>query len=79
MFYTYVLKDDKGVFYKGMTNNLKRRLVEHVSGHTFTTSRMKNLTLVYKEEYDTFEEARKRELYLKSAAGRKFLKLKMPR
>ncbi len=30
--------------------------------------------MVYTEEYGNFEEARKRELYLKSSAGRRFLK-----
>ena len=74
MFTVYILKDSKGKLYKGMTNSLKRRLNEHSSGHTQTTRNMKQLALVYKEEYATFEEARKRELYLKSAAGRKFLK-----
>lgn len=76
MFTVYVLKDNSEKIYKGMTNNLSRRLAEHRSGHTNTTSRMKNLRLVYKEEYVTFEEARKRELYLKSSAGRRFLKNK---
>ncbi len=77
MFTTYVLKDRDGKLYKGMTKNLKRRLSEHRSGHTETTSRMKELELVYKEEYGTFTEARKRELYFKSAAGRRFLKTKI--
>jgi len=71
--------DECGKVYKGMTNNFSRRLAEHISGYTKTTSRMKGLRLVYKEEYVTFEEARKRELYLKSAAGRRFLKDKLPR
>jgi hypothetical protein len=35
---------------------------------------MKNLTVAYKEEYPTFAEARKREVYFKTAAGRRFLK-----
>ncbi len=61
-----------------MTSNLIKRLIDHRSGHTKTTSKMKNLELVYKEEYVTFEEARKRELYFKSAAGRRFLKNKLP-
>ncbi|MBP6883748.1 MAG: GIY-YIG nuclease family protein [Candidatus Pacebacteria bacterium] len=74
MFTVYVLKDKDEKVYKGMTNNLNRRLSEHNSGHTQTTSSMKKLRLVYKEEYATFEEARKRELYFKSAAGRRFLK-----
>ncbi|TSC77667.1 MAG: putative endonuclease [Parcubacteria group bacterium Gr01-1014_24] len=78
MFTVYVLKDNKGKVYKGMTNNLKRRLAEHHSGHTITTNHMKELILVYKERYATFEEARKRELYLKSAAGRRFLKKVLP-
>lgn len=81
MYTVYVLKDKDGKLYKGMINNLERRIKEHRSGHTQTTSRMKDISLVYKEEFKTFEEARKRELYLKTAVGRKFLKTKltMPR
>jgi len=73
-FTVYVLKDLTGRLYKGVTNNLKRRLREHKVGKTITTSRMKDVKVVYSEEYDNFKEARKRELYLKSAAGRRFLK-----
>lgn len=73
----YVLRDSKGVLYKGMTNNLVRRLREHRSGHTSTTGRMENVKVVYTEEYKTCPEARHRELYFKSAAGRKFLKSKI--
>ncbi|MDP3729506.1 MAG: GIY-YIG nuclease family protein [bacterium] len=74
MFTVYVLKSEDGKFYKGMTNDFLRRLREHRAGKTITTSSMKDLVLVYKEEYDSFAEARKRELYFKSAAGRRFLK-----
>ncbi len=74
MYTVYVLKDDQNKLYKGFTNNLDRRLKEHISGHTKTTSRMSGLRVVYKEQYDTALEARKRELYFKSAAGRRFLK-----
>lgn len=74
MFTVYVLKDKKGKLYKGVTNNLQRRLYEHKLGHTITTSRMQDIEVVFTENFDSFKEARKRELYLKSAAGRKFLK-----
>ena len=74
MFTVYVLRDDKGKVYKGFTNNLSRRLKEHRAGHTKTTSRMKSIEVVYIEEYQTFEEARSREIYLKTTAGRRFLK-----
>lgn len=73
----YILKDKNGRVYKGVTNCLERRLKEHKSGHTPTTSRMEDVTVVYSEEYDTFVEARGRELYFKSAAGRRFLKGKL--
>ncbi len=34
---------------------------------------MKGIEVVYTERYDTFDEARKREIYFKTAAGRRFL------
>jgi len=74
MYTTYVLKDKNNKFYKGVTNDIKRRLQEHKSGRTKTTSKMEELRIVYQEEHADFKIARKRELYLKSAAGRKFLK-----
>ena len=75
-YYVYVLKDSDGKRYKGMTNNLERRLSEHKRGKTITTQKMKGIKLIYSEQCINFEEARKRELYLKSAAGRRFLKNK---
>ena len=77
MYTVYVLKSENEKLYKGVTNNLNRRMREHKSGHAITTAKMKKVALVYQEKYKTFEEARKRELYLKSAAGRRFLKNKI--
>ncbi|HQF57446.1 MAG TPA: GIY-YIG nuclease family protein [Candidatus Magasanikbacteria bacterium] len=74
---TYVLKDDYNKLYKGVTNNLVRRFNEHKKGKTKTTSRMKGLKVVYTEEFDSFKEARKREVYFKTAAGRRYLKNKL--
>ena len=73
----YVLQDNEGKLYKGYSNNLTRRLREHRSGHTKTTSKMRDLRVVYTEEYDNLNSALRREKYLKSAAGRRFLKTKM--
>ena len=77
MYTLYVLRDSAGKFYKGFTNNLERRLKEHRSGHTKTIRAMKNLEIAYTEECPTFEDARKREVYFKTAAGRKFLKTRI--
>ena len=77
MYSVYVLQDNKENLYKGMTNNLERRLSEHKRGRTKTTKKMTDPRIVYTEQYKTFKEARKRELYFKTAAGRRFLKLKL--
>lgn len=74
MYEVYVLKDSRGRVYKGMTNDLKRRLQEHRSHGTVTTSKMVGLKLVYSEKFGSFALARQRELYFKTAAGRRFLK-----
>lgn len=74
MFTVYVLRGKNGKLYKGVTNDLRRRLREHARGKTMTTKNMGTLAVVYAERHDTFPKARSRELYLKSAAGRRFLK-----
>jgi len=66
--------DENGHLYKGMTNNIHRRLAEHKSGKTKTTARMSGLRLVYSERFPFFEDARNREVYFKTAAGRRFIK-----
>jgi putative endonuclease len=74
-YYVYVLKSDfKDFYYKGMTNNLERRLKEHNSGQCKSTKIFRPFKIVYKEVCENRILARKREKYLKSAAGRKFLK-----
>jgi putative endonuclease len=77
MYVVYVLQDIGGKIYKGYTSNLERRLTEHRRGKTITTSKMNNFRVVYTEQLPKLEDARKRELYLKTAAGRRFLKTKL--
>lgn len=74
MYTVYVLRDDTGKHYKGMTNDLTRRLAEHQRDHTKTTTRMKNPSVVLQENYQDRGTARKREQYLKTAAGRRYIK-----
>ncbi|MCX6731402.1 MAG: GIY-YIG nuclease family protein [Candidatus Parcubacteria bacterium] len=75
MFYTYVLKSlICRKFYTGHTENLDRRLEEHNNGYTIYSKRYKPWQLVYYEQFDSKEEAVKREKYFKSAAGRRWLK-----
>ncbi|MFA6257435.1 MAG: GIY-YIG nuclease family protein [Candidatus Paceibacterota bacterium] len=74
-YFLYILKSTVSLkSYVGITNNLNRRLAEHNSGKSFYTKRHCPWTMIYNEKYDSLKEARKREKYLKSASGRKFLK-----
>ncbi len=60
--------------YVGFTNNLSRRIKEHNSGKHAYTKRHMPWDIIHTEEYDSIDLATKREKYLKSAVGRKYLK-----
>ena len=75
MFFVYVLRSSvEGRLYKGLTSDLQKRIDEHNRGKTKTTKAFKPWELVYYEEFSTRDEARQREKYLKTGAGRRFLK-----
>ena len=57
-----------------MTNDLERRLSEHNSGKSIYTNKFKPWKIIYTEEYGTIEEARDKEKYYKTSAGRIQLK-----
>lgn len=75
-YFVYVLKSKKdGNFYTGFSEDPERRLKEHNSGKTKSLFFRRPLALIYKEEYDDELQARRREKFLKSGQGRKYLKL----
>jgi len=75
LYYVYVIESKEGFTYKGMTDNLERRLVEHNNkALSFWTKRGTDWKLIYKEEFDNKTEALKRERWLKTGVGREYLK-----
>ena len=75
MFYVYVIKSvDHDFLYKGHCEDLEERILQHNSGMTQSIRPYVPFILVYKEVFETREEAIKREKYFKTAAGRRFLK-----
>jgi putative endonuclease len=75
MYYVYILKSLRtGELYKGITNNLDRRLKEHFSGKSYSTKSMLPLKLVHVEICKGRKEARLLEKYYKSGSGRETLK-----
>ncbi len=74
MNYVYVLYSERlKKRYVGSTKDFEKRIKEHNNGKSRFTKGGIPWKLIYKEEYSTFSEARKRELFLKTGAGRKYL------
>jgi len=62
-----------------MSENPERRLLDHNSGMTKSIRSRRPFEIIYKEECGDRATARKREKYMKTGAGRKFMKqLSMP-
>jgi putative endonuclease len=74
MYYVYILESEKdNRLYKGLTNNLKRRVYEHNIGKMKSTKGYRPWKLLHYEQYEDKEKARKRELYFKTGAGREYI------
>ena len=70
----YILESEKnGKRYSGMTRDFEKRLSEHNTGKSKFTSTLMPWKLVYKEMVSGTENARIREKYFKSGAGRRFI------
>ena len=66
MNYTYILKCSDNTLYTGWTNNLEKRIKDHNDGNgaKYTKPR-RPVELIYYEEFETKEEAMKREYAIK--------------
>ncbi len=74
LFQTYVLKSLKdGIRYIGSGENAEERLIRHNIGDYRFTKGHRPWQLIYKEDYNTRAEAVRREKFLKSGQGRKWL------
>ena len=70
----YVLRSPSGQFYVGLTKDLKRRMAEHARRQSPSTRRLVGeLELFLVEEHGSYAEARRREVWLKSGAGGRWL------
>lgn len=77
-FYVYILESiTDGDRYIGYTTNLKRRFEEHKKGKSFSTKFRLPFKLVYFEGCLNMNDAKRREHYLKTTQGRRFLGLRL--
>lgn len=73
---TYVLFSEKDrVLYIGYSSNLERRILQHNSGNVKSTTYRRPLKLIFCEFYLFEKDARNREQYLKTTAGKRAIKL----
>lgn len=63
--------------YIGYTNNLKRRIKEHSDGQSAATRNRRPLQLIYYETYLLWQDAKRREEFLKGGNGRNQLKIQL--
>ncbi|MEI6498908.1 MAG: GIY-YIG nuclease family protein [bacterium] len=70
-YYVYMLENDRKRHYVGITTDTKRRLIEHNTGSAKSTRPFGPWKMIYTEEFDTRQDACKREWHLKNTPGRK--------
>ena len=78
-FYVYILQNPKGRWYTGSTNNLRKRLRQHNENKSFFTKNKGPWKLIYYEACLDKQDARSRELYLKSGMGKRYIKNRLKR
>jgi len=70
---TYILECSDGRYYVGSTIHLNQRLKEHNSRKCRFTKLRLPVELIYKEEFKTYSEARKREYEIKRKKSRLYI------
>ena len=74
MTFVYLLKLSNGDIYKGLTEDLQRRLREHEDGKVASTKNYRPFVLIGYEVYSLKSDAVRREQFLKKSEGVKLLK-----
>jgi len=73
MITVYVIKSKDGYRYSGITHNLTDRIKRHNGKRSKSTKGHEEYKTILIEKHKTYAEARVREKFLKSGAGRRFL------
>ncbi|MFW5755860.1 MAG: GIY-YIG nuclease family protein [Tangfeifania sp.] len=75
-YYVYLLESESsGIWYVGLSQNPDERLIHHNRGKSKFTSGHRPWKMLYQEKVGSLYEARKKEKYYKSSAGKRRLKM----
>ena len=69
-----IVSEANGDIYVGIAQDADKRLEEHNKGKSRYTKGLRPWRTIYRELQPNWEQARKREKYLKSGIGKEFLK-----
>ena len=77
-YYTYVLKSMKtNEFYTGAISNLAKRMAGHSKGDVVSTKHKRPLNLIYFEACFNKDDAFRRERYLKTSMGKRYIRQRL--
>ncbi|MFH1711616.1 MAG: GIY-YIG nuclease family protein [Patescibacteria group bacterium] len=79
MYFVYVLMCNDRKRYIGYTANLNNRVKQHVNGEVFATKGRLPVNLIFYEAFKHRMDAKRREKYFKTTAGKKALSLMLRR
>jgi putative endonuclease len=79
IYYVYVIKNRAGKWYTGSTGDLRKRLREHEQGKSTWTKEKGPWEIIYYEACFNEQDARSREIYLKTGMGKRYLKNRLKR
>lgn len=75
LFNVYILFSTKSPkTYVGYSSDLEKRIKSHNDGKVFATKSLRPWKIIYREMTNSLAEAKRRELYWKSATGRRNIK-----
>jgi len=78
MYYTYLLYSEKdGWWYTGTTRDLRTRVKAHANGRVWSTRSRRPLQRIYDEACRRPEDAIRRERYLKTGRGKRYLRQRL--
>ena len=73
-YYVYILLLSNKRLYTGSTSNLVERVDKHKKGYVISTKGKEPLKLIHYEAYLNKKDALRREKYLKTTEGKRFLR-----
>lgn len=73
-YYVYILLLSNNQLYTDFTSKLNERLKQHKTGNVKSTRNRRPIKLIHYEAYTKESDAHRREKYLKTTEGKRFLK-----